>query len=365
MVRRVTHSQARLVYDYTLLAIWQPEQSPPPTIAEAGQLISLLISWSKDKGSSSTRQAIIEMVRRWFPDWTGESLEDRFWRRKGRKNGKRKEEEPETSASETGQGELPLSSPAPASAPASEEKDEKPMPEPQKTDDPTLDAIIQLIRSGAENIWLYGPAGCGKTVLCDLAAKALDMPCTVLSCNAGIRVQDITGASYPQPEPSIFSLAIQQPGIIVLDEFPSIDPDMAPLLNSFLSTGALLSSVGLVHRHPDCQVIATGNTKGDTIDPMYPANQVIDAAGRDRFAGNYIAVDYNKDYERSHYCIQACSFVWAIRDLIKQYGWRQTASTRLIISAHQKIKSGIKDWQKMVVSQYSDQEQRAILEQVK
>jgi hypothetical protein len=382
---QLSKRQACMIYDYTLLPIWQPEQEPVPTIAEASALIDLLIRWSQNQGSQELRGEIVATVRRWFPSWDGKSLQYRPWRRfkkfGAKQPGTEPEATPETPAAIT-EGEpvtmeIPAAepkakrtrkekTPEPAAEtpaePASQEPEQPATrPEPVLPDDDTAATIAQRIRAGIKNLYLVGPAGCGKTTLCKQVASALELPCTILSCNAGTSPAEIKGRLFPHPEACPVSLAIQQPGIVVLDELPAADPAVVMVANSLLANGEIMSTVGLVVRHPDCVVIATANTCGTGADRMYIGNNQLDAATLDRFVGGFIHVDYSQKYEESVGHRAACAFVWKLRETIARNNWRRIASTRMIITATQMIQSDIALWKEACIASWSKDEQAQVL----
>ena len=122
----LTHKQASCLFRFTLLKFWEPENTPPPTIGEASDMIGLCMKWLKEKDNRAALKAqLVALVRRWFPDWTGDTLAPRFGARKksegtgnGGEDGKQTpaaEHEPEHKAE---QPELPAAAELPPRAEA-------------------------------------------------------------------------------------------------------------------------------------------------------------------------------------------------------------------------------------------------------
>jgi MoxR-like ATPase len=238
--------------------------------------------------------------------------------------------------------------PEPAAMPEPQKEPIK-IPETSKTvsKGSTEDTIIKMIQAGLKNLWLVGAAGCGQTTMCKKIGAILDMPVTILSCNAGTSKADIEGYSFPQPRQSAVSAAAGQRGIIVLDEFTTLDDETACLLNAYLANGFLQTSTGLVTRPDDCIVIATSNTFGDGGTDLYSANKKLDAATINRFACGIVEVDYSPEYESQFDC-EVVRHVNKIREIIKNNGLQRIMSTRDIINAEKIKKIGL-DWKKQLV----------------
>ena len=383
----LTHKQASCLFRFTLLKFWEPENTPPPTIGEASDMIGLCMKWLKEKDNRAALKAqLVALVRRWFPDWTGDTLAPRFGARKksagtgnGGEDGKQNpaaEHEPEHKAE---QPELPAAAELPPRAEApqaeqapeteqapevkeeetkaeekAEESEETPPPPP---DDETAARVIAMIKAGLTNIWLHGPAGTGKTTLCKQVAAALELPCTILSCNAGTSPAEIVGYQYPQPRPSPVSRAIGQPGIIVLDEITMLDPSVAAVANALLANGELETSTGHVLRHAENIIIATANTVGSGADRQYCGNMQLDAATLDRFACGFVRVDYSAKFE-AQFAANVRRYVQQLREQVKASGIRQVVSTRSVINAAKLAAAGM-DWKAQLVEQWPDADRRA------
>jgi hypothetical protein len=243
-----------------------------------------------------------------------------------------------------------------------EQKDEE-----QSNIDPTVARVLKYIIAGLRNFYLHGAAGTGKTTITKLLGLYLsqkqvndhDWPVTVLSCNSGTSPSEIRGFYYPTPRPSTVMTAIAMPGIVVLDEFTTLDPSVAAVANALLANGEIETSTGLVRRHPDCVIIVTSNTLGVGANREYIGNNQLDAATLDRFSCGQIHVDYSAEFE-SKYDKQVVEFVYQLRTVIKENGYRRVASTRAIQAATALKRAKCKEWMAQILSLWTPEERAAI-----
>jgi hypothetical protein len=364
----LTHKQGSTLFHFTTLKFWEPENTPPPTVREASDMIGLCFRWA-DKTSSQdekeqAKAALVNLVRRWFPEWDGASLARRW--------GGKKKSAPKSSAPSAS---LPGFSPAPAAhpeptKPAPADEPEPPADEDEADDQPepanpapadaedTAEKIRRRIKAGINNLWLYGPAGTGKTTLCKMVAQSLGMPYTLLSCSAGTSPCEILGHKFPEPRPSPVSRAVGIPGIIVFDEITMLDASVAAVANALLANGEIETTTGHVIRHPECIIIATANTVGTGGDAQYIGNNQLDAATLDRFVGGMLKVDYSAPYE-SQYDSEVVRWVQSARAKCAALGLRRINSTRAIIAGH-KLKAAGEDWKANLTEGWTDAERRAV-----
>jgi len=367
----LSHKQGGYLFRLTGLKFWEPENRPEPTISQAGEIIDACLTFLKEGRTEEQRAAAVRLVRPFFPDWDGQSIRQPFYAKK-------------KSTGHDNQQELPLPEEKPAEdkAPAPKAK-RAPLPDPERADQPeekhdepehheekqpkakpapaTTGAPADLraiIGAGLRNVWMYGPAGTGKTTICRQLAEEMELPCTILSCSAGTSPAEITGFKYPEPRASAISRAIAQPGIIVLDEMPMLEPDVAAVCNALLANNELETSTGHVIRNPDCIIISTANTTGTGADRQYIGNNQLDAATLDRFAGAFVRVDYSEEYE-SRFDSQVVAFCQKLRRLVKENGLDRIISTRAIIAAD-KLKAAGLDWRAAIVGHWTDDEKALV-----
>lgn len=381
----MTHPQGGLLFKLTGLKFWSPETLPQPTLDQASILIAGMIAWNKKERSFTHKDKeldnsdMLEVIQMWFP-----SIDDMrrvrpmFFKKKqtGQGNDYEEEPQPETKPEQTNTGgsggghRKPGTSGshgAPEPKPEPEEKpftpepkpQEKPKQKPEKPATPEIETkgtetIIKIINSGLRNLWLVGPAGCGKTTICKASGDELELPVTVIPCGAGTSSTTFLGYKYPEREGTPFVGAFAQPGIIVLDEFTALEAQVAQVANAALANNELVSTIGTIQRHPDCIIICTSNTYGHGADRMYVSNNQLDAATIDRFAGTVIEITYSKEYE-SQYDPEVVKYVWNLRDIIARNGLRKIASTRSIINGCL-LKAGGMNWKEMLTTNWSKDE---------
>lgn len=151
-----------------------------------------------------------------------------------------------------------------------------------------------------ENTMILGPAGSGKTEVVSRIAKQLGLPLTVIQMGA---ITDVTAQLVGKMDKvkgemefafdwAPFALAIQKPGIILLDELNRIPSDGGNALFSCLDKTRELAAPDakstdkrIIKVHPDCVFFATCN-----IGIEYTGTKEIDKAIEDRFF--FVEMDY-------------------------------------------------------------------------
>jgi MoxR-like ATPase len=158
---------------------------------------------------------------------------------------------------------------------------------------PVFDRILGLVSQG-ENVLIVGPAGCGKTHLCEQVAKALGRRFGMLSGSAGASESQIMGWLLPSDggrfeyQPSEF-IELYEGGnsIFLFDEYDAFDGNMLLCANSALANGHITVPQRLgkqrVNRGENVGIIATANTFGTGADPIYSGRNQLDGATLDRF----------------------------------------------------------------------------------
>ena len=215
--------------------------------------------------------------------------------------------------------------------------------------------LLNLIKAGIKNIWLVGPAGCGKTTITRNVAKKLEIGLHVISCGLGTSASEFIGYKYPSRENTPFSEYYAMPSIILLDEFTALDPAVAQISNSALANGFIMTTNGKVERHKDCIIVATSNTFGQGANRQYVANNQLDASTIDRFIGGILEMDYSFVYE-SQFDNEVYDFVDRVRKTIKNNALRRIASTRMLIEGCKLKENKISNWQFRLVANWTKAE---------
>lgn len=219
--------------------------------------------------------------------------------------------------------------------------------------------LFNLIKAGMNNIWMVGPAGCGKSTIVRDTAKKLGMPYLCISCGIGTSATEFTGYKYPTREATKFAEFYAQKSIILIDEMTALDPSVAQVINAALANDEIETTTGTVHRHPECIIVATSNTFGNGADRQYVANNQLDASTIDRFIGAIIEVNYSEEYE-SQYDAEVVDYVRVLRKIIKINTLRRIASTRMIQAGQKMKKAGISDWKNLLIINWSDTEKQIV-----
>lgn len=221
------------------------------------------------------------------------------------------------------------------------------------------DKLKSLIKAGMNNIWMVGPAGCGKSTIARNTAKELDVPYLCISCGIGTSATEFTGYKYPNREATKFAEFYAKKSIILIDEMTALDPSVAQVINAALANNEIETTTGTVLRHPECIIIATSNTFGNGADRQYVANNQLDASTIDRFTGAIIEVNYSDKYE-SQFDQEVVNYVRLLRACIKTNSLRRIASTRMIQAAEKMKKVGMSDWKDLLIINWSDTEKNIV-----
>lgn len=161
-----------------------------------------------------------------------------------------------------------------------------------------FETVLKFVKMN-EPVFLTGPAGCGKNVICKQVAKALGIP--FYFSNAVTQEYKITGFTDANGNfhETQFYKAFKNGGLFMLDEIDASIPDVLVILNAAIANRYFdfPAPIGYVEAHPDFRVIAAGNTFGLGADYDYCGRNQLDMASLDRFA--LIRIDYDRDIELS------------------------------------------------------------------
>lgn len=193
----------------------------------------------------------------------------------------------------------------------------------------TLPDIVKLLRHGP--VYMYGPAGTGKSVIAKQVAKVYNLPFQMCA-KVGTKYDltgfvDANGNLIPTP----FYDAFVNGGIFFLDELDGCGSDVAVSLNGALANRWIdIPKVGMVYANPKFMCIAAGNTCGTGGDEMYVGRNPIDAATLDRFFK--IEVDYDEriDLKCAMNDMNLVRFAHEMRKVIKSTGLQAVCSYRSI-----------------------------------
>lgn len=149
------------------------------------------------------------------------------------------------------------------------------------------------------HVYLYGPAGTGKSTAAQQVAEHLNRRYGYISLTPQTPESRILGymtatGGYVRTE---FRECYENGGVYCVDEMDNMSQALATTWNGALENGHMPFPDGLVKRHPDFVMVSTGNTSGAGANPMFPERRPFDKAFSDRFV--YIHWGYDTKLERA------------------------------------------------------------------
>lgn len=190
-------------------------------------------------------------------------------------------------------------------------------------------------------ILLVGPAGCGKTYLCEKVAEALDLEYSDQSCSEGMSESVFNGRLLPigkagnfEHVHSPFMERYETGGVMLLDEMDAGDPNLFTYINKAIANSCYTVEQRWkkprVQKHKDFVLIAAANTFGHGADSMYVGRNQLDGATLDRFKVGLVAMDFSRTVEETLAPKDLCEWAWLIRERIATHKLRRIMSTRVI-----------------------------------
>lgn len=180
-------------------------------------------------------------------------------------------------------------------------------------------------------VYMYGPAGTGKTFMASQIADAIGIPFYYSGqLSQEYKFSGFTDAmGHFQPTP--FYKAWTEGGLFFLDELEKSFPDVVTCLNGALANGIydFPAPIGVKKMHPDFRCLAAGNTFGRGATGIYTAANQLDASTLNRFC--FVEVNYDKRIEDAIDPV-AAEFVRALRKASDRAGFDLVLSYRQITS---------------------------------
>lgn len=189
--------------------------------------------------------------------------------------------------------------------------------------------IVAKVSRG-NNVYLYGPAGSGKSHTAEQVARELGLDFygqTTIQFAHDVRGYGDAGGNFQETP---FFKAFAHGGLYFQDEYDRSLAEAAIVLNTALANGWYdFPIVGRVVAHPNFRFMAAGNTTLTGASEEYITGQEIDPSCRDRFA-YYFAVDYSHEVELTiaHGDVETVQFAEDVRQAIKQTGVKHVVSYR-------------------------------------
>lgn len=207
-----------------------------------------------------------------------------------------------------------------------------------------LEEVIKVMQADpASPIMLVGPAGTGKSTLCEQAAEALGVG--FLYTPQTNHKSDIVGHYGLKGEfhKTPFYVAFRGPNMLHL--FDEIDGYSA---NASLAANAGMDRKGKmvfpdspdpVSRGENVYLLAAANTWGAGADREYVGRNQLDSATLNRFI--QIPVDYDRALEAKLCDVgKWLDTVWKVRDKCREFRLRHVISTRQVLQGQALIKAG-------------------------
>jgi len=161
-----------------------------------------------------------------------------------------------------------------------------------------FETILSFVHQN-EPVFITGPAGSGKNVICKQISKALDLE--FYFANAVTQEYKITGFTdaMGRYQESQFYKAFKDGGLFMLDEVDASIPEVLIILNAAIANRYFdfPAPIGKIEAHENFRIIAAGNTFGTGATYQYVGRNQLDAASLDRFA--VIEVNYSENIEKS------------------------------------------------------------------
>lgn len=227
-----------------------------------------------------------------------------------------------------------------------------------------------VLESVADNsyVLLKGDAGSGKTYGAVQIAKALDLDYRIFSFTNEISLSRCVG--YMDAMGNYVKTSIREMyengGLLILDEFDAMNPNVAVSLNNMLSGDEYTFPDAVVDKHDDFRVIACTNTFGNGADKDYSSRNKLDKATLDRFDEKF-DWGYDEDLEIAVFGnTDATKAVLAIRKNAKDLGItitpRRTKSVNKMVNRGVSLKVAV---ERAILCEYKSDQQRAMLEGVR
>jgi MoxR-like ATPase len=208
--------------------------------------------------------------------------------------------------------------------------------------------IMQSLSAHERNVWLYGPAGTGKSTLVKQFSESLQLPVCMIAATLGTPRGDLIGRLNPltgEYMPSRLVNTWLNGGVIDIEEASMLPPDVVGVILNALALGFLEIEIAddqrkYIPRHPNCYVFATDNTTGMGGDAAFTARERQDAAFLSRFCA--LKVDYSEHVDAAC-CPNAKlrEYFQAVRKKALEQRIREAVDPRMMRYAYQMLQAQV------------------------
>lgn len=159
-----------------------------------------------------------------------------------------------------------------------------------------FDEVLAFINNSIP-VFLTGPAGTGKNVICKQVAEAMGLE--FYFSNAVTQEYKISGFidANGKFHETQFYQAFTKGGLFMLDEMDASIPEVLVMLNAAIANRYFDFPTGRVEAHKDFRLIAAGNTYGTGADIQYTGRFQLDDATLNRFV--MVEIDYSPAIEKA------------------------------------------------------------------
>lgn len=157
---------------------------------------------------------------------------------------------------------------------------------------------LYIVNAG-HHLYLWGPPGSGKSHIARQIAEALDRTYGYISLNPmtpDSRLVGFVDANGVIRETD-FIRAYRDGGIYCVDEADNMSPSMGTAMNSSLENGYASFPCGMVKKHDNFVLVATGNTAGRGGNRNHAERRAFDGAFGERFT--FLHFGYDEKLEKA------------------------------------------------------------------
>lgn len=183
-----------------------------------------------------------------------------------------------------------------------------------------FDNMVKFLLCGI-NLYLYGPAGTGKSYIAKQISKVLNVP--YHETNAVTDETQLKGFVNARGEYQKTPLynAMKTGGVFLLDELDASDPNTLTIINNLLANREYTFPNNETVKAPEnFYVIATANTIGRGADMEYTGRLQLDAASLNRFAKFNVDYDSQIELAKAGGDSELVDFAEAFRKAVKAAG---------------------------------------------